>query len=185
MCAGCVHWRWRPADSGSKGVQGADLPLPPAAQRLHRQRSFPAPKVFLQRSQPDVVGGHSRVRQTHHAQLTWHHGWVWSIYEIWSTSSYKYVQHLVCSPSASWGAIHLLHAELFRLLIVSVECWLGPLGVGVWSCWKRAGSGMYCRMGRSRAFPTCSSMQAMQGVLSKILAVLARANVWVNSLSKV
>lgn len=72
LCVGCVYRWWWPLDSGTERVQDADLSVSPAPQRFCWQRSVPAPKLFLQRTQFDAVGGHTQVDNMHHT-----HARVW------------------------------------------------------------------------------------------------------------
>lgn len=86
LCVGCVYRWWRPVGSGSEGVQNAELPLPAALPWLHRQRSFPAPKLFLQRAQPDAVGGHTQVHSSRTSTLPVTIGSVCSVVLLTSSS---------------------------------------------------------------------------------------------------
>ncbi len=68
----------------------------------------------------------------------------------------KTSEYLVWPPFASRSATHFLRIELIRLSIVACGMLVHSSSMVVRSCWILAGTGMRCRICRSRASQTCS-----------------------------
>ncbi len=68
----------------------------------------------------------------------------------------KTSHYMVWPPFASHSATHLRRIELIRLLIVACGMLVHSSLMAVQSCWLLAGTGIHCRIPRSRASQTCS-----------------------------